>query len=69
MIYPAPCREKYVDETVGVWMVWGKYEDGNVDVSDQDKTIARRVPLELAEKLVALQAEFREKIYALVCQA
>ncbi len=69
MIYPPPCREKYVDETVGVWFVFGEHMDGTVDVSDGTRDVATKVPRDLADKLIALQAEFRERIYALVCHS
>lgn len=61
-----PMREKYVDEVVGVWNVFGS-RDGGVDISDGNRDVFREIPLERAEKIVIAQAEFREKLYTILC--
>lgn len=62
-----PMRKKYVDEAVGVWMVFGEHADGSVDVSDQSRDAFQALSRETAEKVVALQAEFLEKLYGVLC--
>lgn len=67
MIYEKPCRDKYVDEAVGIWFIFGEHQNGTVDVSDGTQDVARNVSRETAEKLCQIQKEFRHRIYALVC--
>lgn len=66
MIWPAPCREKYIDEAVGIWFILSENSDGTVSVCDGDRDIAIQVPRELAEKLCSMQREFRENLYAVL---
>lgn len=56
-------REKYVGEKVGVWIIFGEYPDGDVDVSDQNRDVFVKVPRPVAEKVIALHDEFRQKLY------
>lgn len=58
-------RQKYIDETVGVWFEFGVHpESGNVDISDGNRDVFTDVPKDRATRLIALQAEFRDKLYA-----
>ena len=59
-------REKYIDEIVGVWIIFGNHPDGCVDVSNQDGDLFTHVELEKAEQLVKEQSEFRNKVYAIL---
>jgi hypothetical protein len=63
-----PMREKYVDERVGVWIVFGWHFDGSVDVSSKGQDLFTQIPLDVADRLCELQEEFREKLYALLCR-
>lgn len=63
-----PMREKYVDEAVGIFMVFGVHSDGTVDVSDTQRDVFTRLPEDAAEKVVAVQAEFRAKLYKILCE-
>lgn len=62
-----PMRQKYVDETVGVWIIFGEHMDGTVDVSDQRRDVFEGLPRDVAEKVCAAHDEFREKLYAILC--
>lgn len=66
MIYDKPCREKYIDETVGIWIILGERSNGTVDITDGTRDIAYGISRETAEKLCDLQEKFRESIYDLV---
>ena len=63
-----PVREKYVDEAVGVWVVFGTRGDGTVDIGDGHEDVFRGIPESVAEDLCALQAEFRHQLYKALCQ-
>lgn len=63
-----PMREKYVDERLGVWFIFGEYPDGNVDVSDGQEDIFTGIPRAHAERLVALHDTFRLSVYELLCK-
>jgi hypothetical protein len=66
MIYAPPCREKNVDETVGVWFIFGEHTDGTVDICDGTRDVAVKIPHQLANQIISAQADFRERLYALV---
>lgn len=57
-------REKYIDERTGVWFIFGEYDDGFVDISDGDTDVWVHIEKNKAERLCAIQAEFRERLYA-----
>jgi hypothetical protein len=60
--------EKYVDEAVGIWMIWGTSLDGKYhDVADQNKDLFTCLPVAEANAVVQLQQEFREKLYKILC--
>jgi hypothetical protein len=61
-------REKYVDEAVGIYTVFGWWGDGTVCISDGQRDVFEGVPEDIAEKVVAAQAEFRQKLYDLLCK-
>jgi len=63
-----PIREKYVDEAVGVWFIFGENRaTGTADISDGDGDVFCLLPKSVAEAAVQLQEEFREKLYRLLC--
>lgn len=62
-----PMREKYVDEAVGVFMIFGVRADGSVDVNDGYCDIFEGLPHEAAQRVVAAQEEFRIKLYDILC--
>jgi len=61
-----PMREKYVDEVVGLYTVFGVHEDRSVDVSDGSRDVFTGLPLDVAEKVIAAHDEFREKLYEIL---
>jgi putative transposase len=60
-------REKYVDEKIGIYMIWGTRPDGTVDVADQRGDIFDGVPKDIAEKIIAAHDLFRHTVYDLLC--
>ena len=62
-----PMREKYVDEAVGVFMIFGVRADGSVDINDGYHDIFEGLPREAALRVVDAQAEFRAKLYDILC--
>ena len=63
-----PMRQKYVDEAVGIYIIFDESLDGTaVDVADQQRDVFQGLPRDVAEKVVEAQEEFREKLYALLC--
>lgn len=63
-----PMREKYVDEAVGIFTIFG-VRVGAVDVSDGARDVFYGLPRDVAEQVVAAQEEFRDKLYKLLCEA
>lgn len=63
-----PMREKYVDEAVGLWCVFGTAPDGGVDVTDGNRDVFRGLPPEAAKKVVAAQEAFRNALYDILCK-
>lgn len=61
-----PMREKYIDEKVGVWFIFGTHPDGTVDINDGQKDIFEKLPKDVAEKLCDWQASFRIRVYQLI---
>jgi hypothetical protein len=59
-------REKYVDEKVGVWFIFGEYDNGRVDVSDGQRDVFTHIPRQLADNLCLAHDEFRTTLYALL---
>lgn len=63
-----PMREKYVDERVGIWFIFGTNPDtGEADVSDQNKDIFESLPEVVAVRVVEAQEKFREELYSILC--
>jgi len=60
-------KQKYVDEKVGIWFVFGQYYGGCVDVADGQRDVFEHIPKEAAEAIVEIQKEFREKLYKILC--
>lgn len=67
-----PMREKYVDEAVGIFIIFGVRLGGGVDVCShggaETRDIFINLPREKAEEVCKLQQEFREKLYATLCK-
>jgi hypothetical protein len=61
-----PMREKYVDQKVGIWIVFGEHPDGTVDVNDGMQDVFEGIPKEAALKVIAAHDEFREKLYEIL---
>ncbi len=61
-------RQKYVDEAVGVYIMFGTHPGGTVDVADQSRDVFTGLPADVAAKVVDLQAEFRDGLYKLLCE-
>lgn len=63
-----PMREKYVDERTGIWFIFGESRDkSRADVVDQDRDLFDNLPRDVAEQICAAQAEFRAKLYEILC--
>lgn len=61
-------REKYVDERVGLWFIFGEGPNG-VDVSDGQQDVFTQLPKPIAEAICIAQEQFRHKLYAILCGA
>ncbi len=64
-----PMKEKYVDEAFGIYQVFGYNSDGSVDICSNGATLMEYMNPLIAEKVVELHHEFREKLYKLLCNA
>lgn len=62
-----PMKEKYVEERVGCWMIFGEYENGNVDVSNGHGDIFCNLPRDAAEKIIELQNKFYQELVKILC--
>lgn len=56
-------REKYIDEAVGIFCIFGICPDDKVDVSDGSKDIFICLDKSTAEKVCEAQRRFREELY------
>ena len=65
MLYPI--REKYVEEIVGDWFIFGIHPDGTVDISDGDRDVFTNLTPAKADYLVRLQNQFLEAIKFALC--
>jgi hypothetical protein len=63
-----PMREKYVDEAVGVFIIFGA-SDGGVDVATANNDVFSGIPLDKAEEIVAAQERFRNELYQILCRS
>ena len=63
-----PMREKYLDEAIGHYFIFGTYEDGTVDVSDGQKDVLIRLDPTKAQEVCDAHAEFRAKLYNILCK-
>lgn len=60
-------KEKYIDERVGIWCIFGESQcHSRVDISDGQRDIFTDIPRVYGEQLIALQEEFRQKLYKLL---
>lgn len=61
-------REKYIDENVGVYFIFGSSsrQPNLVDICDGSRDIFLSVPKEAAEKIVASQEKFRKELYKIL---
>lgn len=62
-----PMIEKYVDEAIGVWAIFGSYEDGQVNVCDGNRDVFKLDP-DKALLVVNLHDKFREDMYRILCE-
>lgn len=63
-----PMRQKYVDEAVGTYIIFGTHPDGTVGVYNAHKDVFTGLPKDVAEAVVKAHAEFVEKLYSLLCK-
>jgi len=61
-------REKYVDEKIGIYMIFGARPDGTVDVANQYGDVLEGLPRDVAEKIVEAHDIFRHTVYDLLCE-
>jgi hypothetical protein len=59
-------KEKYIDEQVGCWFIFGEYPDNTVDINNSIGTVLSQIPKGIAEEIVEAQHQFREKLYHLL---
>lgn len=69
MTWLKPTKTKYVDEAVGVYFQFGVHADGRVDVATVHGDVFVGLTKYDAARVVEAQAEFREKLYAILCEA
>ena len=62
-----PMRQKYVDEAVGIFHVFGVYFDKTVDVNDGNRDVFEGLPVEIANRVVDAQAAYRQELYSILC--
>jgi metallophosphoesterase superfamily enzyme len=63
-----PMREKYVDERVGIYFIFGNHDNGTVDISNSiNDTLFDSLPKEQAIEVCQAQEEFRRKLYKILC--
>lgn len=61
-------REKYIDENVGGYFIFGSssLQPNLVDICDGNRDIFLSVPKEAAEKIVTAQEKFRKELYTIL---
>lgn len=64
-----PMRQKYVDEAVGLFIVFGTHINGTVDVSDGQRDVFSCLPPAAAHAVCEAQNEFRQKLYKILCES
>ncbi len=64
-----PMREKYVDESIGVWFIFGKHPDGTVDINDGNRDVPAftGIQREAAQLLCEAHDRFRKEVYKIAC--
>lgn len=65
MLYPM--REKYVEEIVGDWFIFGTHPDGTVDISDGNRDVFTNVTVPTANLLCMFQNRFLNEVKSLLC--
>lgn len=69
LLVKLPMREKYVDEAVGIWIIFGvDPAAGNADVNNGTNDVFCGLPYAVAEKACDAQRRFREELYSLLCK-
>lgn len=63
-----PMMEKYVDERIGLWFIFGTHKDESVDISDGRDDVFEGIPRKEAEEAIKAHNEFREKLYTILCK-
>lgn len=56
-----PYRQKYLDEEtpqINAWFIFGKHDDGSVDIADRAGDIFVEVPPEIAEEIIEARRSF-----------
>lgn len=61
-----PMREKYLDEIVPAWLIFGTHSEGTVDISDTNRDVFTDMPPEFAAQVVELRDEFKLKLLNLI---
>ncbi|MBC8739801.1 hypothetical protein F6X40_24105 [Paraburkholderia sp. UCT31] len=65
---PVPMKDQYVDEAVGLYKIIGTHPSGLVDVNDGNRNVFAELPPATAQEVVKAQAQFRRKLYELLCE-
>lgn len=66
----APWRPKYLTEETTIlnyWIIFGKRENGNVDISDADQDIFVDVPRDIADEIIKARNEFCSVVEKYFC--
>ena len=61
-------REKYIDEKIGVYFIFGFSADNLslVDINNGIEDVFTSIPIEQAEKICIAHDEFRNKVYEIL---
>jgi hypothetical protein len=51
-------KEKYIEERIPRWLIFGIHPNGNVDVSDGEGDVLQNISRELADEVVAARNRF-----------
>ena len=58
-------REKYIDERVGIWFIFGESPYG-VDINDGNRDVFEGVTREVADQLCTAQERFQQELYSIM---
>lgn len=60
-------RDKYLEEAIPPLFIFGVHPNGNVDVSNGNTDVLTDIPKDVAEKVVAANEIYMERLRQLLC--